>query len=205
MENTNTIGTIDEIQSVIYINRFRSCVTFATLVEAWVEVKNIVSRLRQLNDSLLGRKPSCAEKIENFSQKDHEALRKPKDDDEFYKLVDYLCDTVRGMPDEPRPIVKSEYSIPLYYQLASDTARIAYSIPLYYQLASDTARIAIVRDGERFAIVMTARFLNGDASDRISEWLSDHYGNEAVVEAPEEGYEADDTDLATEMDLTDLY
>lgn len=188
MDNTNTIGTIDEIQSVIYINRFRSCQTFATLVEAWVEVKNIVSRLRQLNDSLLGRKPSCAEKIENFSQKDHEALRKPKDDGEFYRLVDYLCDTVRGMPDEPRPMVKSEYSI-----------------PLYYQLASDTARIAIVRDGERFAIVMTARFLNGDASDRISAWLSDHYGNEAVVEAPEEGYEADDTDLATEMDLTDLY
>ncbi len=186
--NTTATVTIDEIQNVIYINRFRSCQTFATLVEAWIEVKAIVSRLRQLNTSLLGRKPSCAEKIENFSQKDHEALRKPKDDREFYRLVDYLCDTVRRMSDGPRPMVKS-----------------GYSVPLYYQLASDTARIAIVRDGERFAIVMTSRFLNGDAGARISEWLSDHYGNEAVVEAPEEGYEADDMDLATEMDLTDLY
>lgn len=187
MENTNTIGTIDEILNTIYINRFRSCLTFETLAEAWVEVKKIVSRLRQLNDSLLGRKPSCAEKIENFSQQHHEALRKPKSDDEFYELVDYLCDTVRGMSDEHRPMVKS-----------------GYNVPLYYQLASDTARIAIVRDNERFAIVMTARFLSGDANDRISAWLSDHYGNEVVIEAPE-GYEADDMDLATEMDLTDLY
>ena len=187
MDNTNTTGTFIEIRNVYYINRFRSCKTFATLVEAWVEVKNIVSRLRQLNDSLLGRKPSCAEKIENFSQQRHEALRKPKNDDGFYELVDYLCDTVRGMPDEPRPMVKS-----------------GYTVPLYYQLASDTARIAIVRDNECFAIVMTARFLDGDANDRISAWLTKRYGNEVIIETPE-GCEGDDTDLAALMDLTDLY
>ncbi|MBQ9683980.1 hypothetical protein IJV57_00695 [Candidatus Saccharibacteria bacterium] len=163
----------------IFVLRYRTAKTFPTLCDAWTAAKTIIGKVTKLNDSLLGQHPKCADSIEGFNQRRHEEVRSPKTDEDFGVLVDYLCELASNLP-EPRPMFEA-----------------GQTVPLYYQLASDHARIAIVRQGEEFAVILTARFLSDPSW--LSAWLSRQFGNAAAYEEP--CSQADDVDLKLAMSI----
>ena len=165
-----------------YVLRYRTAKTFASSCEAWDAAKVIIGKVNQLNDSILGQYPKCSDLIEGYDQERHEAIRSPKTDKDFNALIDYLCDTVSNLP-EPRPMFES-----------------GFTVPLYYKLASDRARIAIVRQGEEFAIILTARFKSNPRW--LSAWLSKQFGDAATYEEP--CFQADDVDEELAMSIIRL-
>lgn len=163
----------------IFVLRYRTAEAFPTLCDAWTAAKTIIGKVTKLNDSLLGRHPKCAELIEGFNQRRHEEVCSPKTDEDFGVLVDYLCELASNLP-EPRPMFES-----------------GSIVPLYYRLASDHARIAIVRQGEEFAVILTARFLSDPSW--LSACLSREFGNAATYEEP--CPQADDADMELAMSI----
>ena len=147
-----------------YVLRYRTMETFPTLCKAWDAAKVVVKKVRQLNDSILGLCPKCAASIEGYDQERHEAIRSPKTDEDFDALIDYLCELASNLP-EPRPTFES-----------------GFTVPLYYKLASDRARIAIVRQDDEFAIILTAKFVSNPRW--LSVWLSMKYGDASAYEEP---------------------
>lgn len=166
-----------------YVLRYRTAETFATLRDAWIAAKTVIGMVTPLNDSLLGRHPKCADLIEGFDQRRHEEIRSPKTDEDFGVLVDYLCELASSVP-EPRPMFEA-----------------GFTVPMYYRLASDRARIAIVRQGDgEFAVILTAKFLTDPSW--ISARLSEHFGNAATYEEP--CSQADDVDEELAMSIIRL-
>ena len=165
-----------------YVLRYRTAETFPTLRDAWIAAKTIIGKVTKLNDSLLGRHPKCADLIEGFDQRRHEEVRSPKTDEEFGVLVDYLCELASNLP-EPRPMFEA-----------------GFTVPLYYQLASDHARLAIVRQGDEFAVILTAKFLSDPSW--LSAWLSKQFGNAATYEEP--CPQADNVDVELAMSIIRL-
>jgi hypothetical protein len=162
-----------------YVLRYRTAEAFPTLCDAWKAAKTIIGKVTKLNDSLLGQHPKCVNLIGDFDQRRHEEVRSPKTDEEFGVLVDYLCELASGLP-EPRPMFEA-----------------GFIVPLYYQLASDHARIAIVRQGDEFAVILTARFRTDPSW--LSAWLSRQFGNATTYE--DSCAQADDVDQELAMSI----
>jgi hypothetical protein len=162
-----------------YVLRYRTAEAFPTLCEAWNAAKTIIGKVTQLNDSLLGQYPKCADHIEGYDQERHEAIRSPETDEGFDALIDYLCEQASSLP-EPRP-----------------TFETGFTVPLYYKLASDRARIAIVRQDDKYAIILTARFKSNPRW--LSLWLSKQFGNAATYEEP--CHQADNVDEELAMSI----